>query len=41
VAIKEKKYELLRFWLLGSWLANELGLDYYFKKSETLAEYFS
>jgi len=29
VAIKEKKYELLRFWLLGSWLANELGLDYY------------
>ena len=25
----EKKYELMRFWLLGTWLANKLGLDFY------------
>jgi hypothetical protein len=30
VAIKEKKYELMRFWLLGSWMANQLGLDFEF-----------
>jgi len=30
VAIVEKKYELLRFWLLGTWMANQLGLDFYF-----------
>lgn len=29
VAIAEKKYELMRFWLLGTWIANELGLDFY------------
>jgi hypothetical protein len=29
VAIKAKKYELFRFWLLGSWLANEMNLDFY------------
>ena len=29
VAIKQKRYELLRFWLLGSWLAKELGKDFY------------
>lgn len=29
VAIVEKKYELLRFWLLGSWIADSLGLDFY------------
>jgi hypothetical protein len=29
IAIKEKKYELLRFWLLGSWIAKNLGLDFY------------
>ena len=29
VAIKAKKYELFRFWLLGSWLANEMKLDFY------------
>jgi hypothetical protein len=29
VAIKAKKYELLRFWLLGSWLAKEMGKEFY------------
>jgi len=29
VAIKAKKYELFRFWLLGSWLASQLGRDFY------------
>jgi hypothetical protein len=29
VAIKAKKYELFRFWLLGSWLANKMKLDFY------------
>jgi hypothetical protein len=29
VAIKARKYELFRFWLLGSWLARQLGLDFY------------
>ena len=29
VAVAERKYELLRFWLLGSWLADSLGLDFY------------
>ena len=29
VAIVEKKYELLRFWLLGSWMANQQELDFY------------
>jgi hypothetical protein len=29
VAIKAKQYELFRFWLLGSWLANEMKLDFY------------
>lgn len=29
VSIKQKRYELLRFWLLGSWLAKELGKDFY------------
>jgi len=29
VAIAEKKYELLRFWLLGSWIAASLGLEFY------------
>jgi hypothetical protein len=29
IAIKSKKYELFRFWLLGSWLANEMKLDFY------------
>jgi hypothetical protein len=28
VAIKEKKYELLRFWLLGTWIAKQLDLDF-------------
>ena len=30
VAIVEKKYELLRFWLLGTWIAKQQDLDYYF-----------
>jgi hypothetical protein len=29
VAVVEKKYELLRFWLIGSWIAHDLGLDFY------------
>ncbi len=29
VAIKNKKYELSRFWLLGSWIANQLKVDFY------------
>jgi len=29
VAIKEKKYELMRFWLLGTWIAKQLNLDFY------------
>jgi len=29
VAIQAKKYELFRFWLLGTWLAKEMGLDFY------------
>ena len=30
IAIKEKRYELMRFWLLGSWIANQLNLDFEF-----------
>jgi len=29
IAIKNKKYELSRFWLIGSWIANQLNLDFY------------
>jgi hypothetical protein len=29
VAITEKKYELLRFWLLGTWIAKQQDLDFY------------
>lgn len=29
VAIQGKKYELFRFWLLGSWLAKEMNRDFY------------
>jgi len=29
VAIVEKKYELLRFWLLGTWMAKQQDLDFY------------
>lgn len=28
VAIAEKKYELLRFWLLGTWIVKQLDLDF-------------
>lgn len=27
-AITEKKYELMRFWLLGTWMAEQTGLDF-------------
>ena len=27
--IIEKKYELLRFWLLGTWMAKQQGLNFY------------
>lgn len=30
VAIKEKKYELMRFWLLGCWMAKQLEIDFEF-----------
>lgn len=29
VALKEKKYELLRFWLLGTWMAQQQDLHFY------------
>lgn len=29
VAIEEEKYELLRFWLLGTWMAKQKDLDFY------------
>ena len=29
IAIAAKKYELFRFWLLGSWLAKEMERDFY------------
>ena len=29
IAIDEKKYELMRFWLLGTWIAKQQGLDFY------------
>jgi hypothetical protein len=29
IAIADKKYELMRFWLLGSWIAKELNLDFH------------
>lgn len=30
IAILEKRYELMRFWLLGSWIAKQLGIDFEF-----------
>lgn len=29
IAINEKKYELLRFWLLGTWIAKQQDLNFY------------
>ncbi len=29
VALTDKKYELLRFWLLGSWIAHQMDQDFY------------
>ena len=29
IAIKARKYEMLRFWLLGSWLASQTGRDFF------------
>jgi hypothetical protein len=29
VAMAEKKYELMRFWLLGTWIAKQQSLDFY------------
>ena len=29
VALTEKKYELMRFWLLGTWIAKQMGVDFY------------
>jgi hypothetical protein len=28
IAVNQKKYELMRFWLLGTWIAKELNLDF-------------
>jgi len=47
IAISNRKYELLRFWLLGSWLAQELGVDFYLlnvvpaEKEKCIEEQFS
>ncbi len=30
VAVKEKRYELMRFWILGSWMAKQMGIDFEF-----------
>lgn len=30
IAVKEKRYELMRFWLLGSWIAKQLNIDFEF-----------
>lgn len=46
IAIQEKKYELLRFWLLGNWLAAQRDLDFYLinlvlkKKEQTIETIF-
>lgn len=29
IARQKKKYELARFWLLGTWMAQKLGIDFY------------
>ena len=29
VAVHQQKYELMRFWLLGSWIADQMDVDYY------------
>ena len=29
ITIESKKYELARFWLIGSWIAEQLNLDFY------------
>lgn len=29
IAINDEKYELMRFWLLGSWIAEQLNLEFY------------
>lgn len=30
IAVKEKRFELMRFWLLGSWIANQLNVSFEF-----------
>jgi hypothetical protein len=30
IAIKERRYELVRFWLLGNWIAKQLKIDFEF-----------
>lgn len=29
LAVQNKRYELVRFWLIGSWMAKQRGLDFY------------
>jgi len=43
IAVEQKKYELLRFWLIGTWIAKQLDLDFYLvnlvlRKKETNIE---
>ncbi|MEI6047796.1 MAG: hypothetical protein WCS03_02770 [Bacteroidota bacterium] len=30
VAIKDERYELMRFWILGNWIAAQMGIDFEF-----------
>jgi len=30
IAFKEERYELMRYWLIGSWMAEQIGLDFEF-----------
>ena len=46
VVIKQRLYELARFWLLGTWMASQMGLDFYLvnlvldKKDKDIEERF-
>jgi len=30
IAVKDERFELMRFWILGNWIAEQLGLDFEF-----------
>lgn len=46
IAVVEKKYELLRLWLIGTWIAEKYGLNFYLvnlvlsKREENIEEIF-